>query len=298
MYIGVDIGGTDIKFGVVDEHGKVVENCKFPTPKTVEGVIQNILTVCKELIKSYPITAVGVGSPGYVSDGVVKSASNLPFKETQMVSILEAEIHLPVFLENDAKCAGLAEALVGCGKGVKHMLLITIGTGIGGAIVIDSKLYGGALGQAGEIGHMILKQDGEECACGSKGCFERYASVSALVRQTKQAVEENPESLLAQVCWKEGDVTGKSVFTAIEQGCPVAEAVYAQYIEYLAAGIDSLYWIFQPELIVLGGAISREGMRLLKPLRRALKRGAPVETAVLGGDAGMIGAALLCRDEK
>lgn len=298
MYIGVDIGGTDIKFGVVNEQGALVENYKFPTPKTLEGIIQNIVTVCKELIKNYPVTAIGVGSPGWVCDGTVINAGNLPFKNTPLASLIQEGIGVPVFLGNDAQCAGLAEAVVGRGKGTKNLLMITVGTGIGGAVVIDGKIYSGAFGQAGEVGHMTFDYKGEECPCGRKGCFERYASVSALIRKTKQAAEENPDSVLAQVCWKEGTVTGKTVFAAMDQGCPVADAVYEEYIKMLAIGIESLYWILQPKLVLIGGAISREGMRLLKPLRKELGKKIQIETAELGSDAGVIGAAMLCRVEK
>lgn len=298
MYIGVDIGGTDLKFGVINEQNELVDRLKLPTPKTLDGLVRNISVVCLEMIKNNAIEAVGVGSPGWVMDGIVHRAGNLPLEETPLAALLQQEIGLPVYLGNDAQCAGVAEARAGRGRGCRHMMMITLGTGVGGAIVVDGKLYQGAGNRAGEVGHTVLVPNGEPCPCGNAGCFERYASVSALIRQTQEAVEENPQSLLAQVAWKEGDITGRTVFAAMEQGCPVANEVFDRYLSYVAAGIDNVTILLRPDVVVLGGAISRQGDRMLVPLRRKLKWPVKVEKALLGSDAGMIGAAMLCQQDK
>ena len=295
MYIGIDIGGTSIKFGVVDEEGNILKKDNIPTEKDTDSIIKGIVDICRNMINEYDITHIGAASPGIVKDGIIEAPGNLPFRNTPLAQILQTELGLPVFLGNDAQCAALAEAMVGAGKGGKDMVMLTLGTGIGGAIVIDGKVYKGNNGGAGELGHSIFERNGLPCPCGRRGCFEQYASITALINQTRLAAKENHDSVLAQICNEENAVNGQTVFKAMDKGCAVAAEVYDQYISYLAEGIDSFIMILQPEIVVLGGSISREGERLTKPIQDKLNSGVKVKTASLSSNAGIIGASLLCK---
>ena len=294
MFLGIDIGGTDIKFGVVAEDGQVFGKRQIPTLKTADDIIDSIVATCLAMREEYAYSEIGIACPGDVQNGVVAAPGNLPFRNTPLAAIISERVGVPVKMGNDARCAGFAEARCGAGEGTSNMVLITLGTGIGGALIINGEVYLGYTGSAGEVGHILLDHEGLPCPCGRKGCFEQYASVTALIRQSAAAAAAYPDSVLAACC-SERPVDGKTVFDAMDKGCPVAADVYAQYIAYLAAGIDSLTILLQPELVVLGGAISREGERLLAPLRKALRFPMRVETAQLGGDAGIIGAAMLCK---
>ena len=294
MHIGVDIGGTDIKFGVVDNNGCILKKQKISTAKNTEKIIASIVEICNGFKKEYEISGIGVACPGYIIDGVVQNPGNLPFFKTPLGRLLSNATGLYVTVENDAQCAGLAEAKLGSGKDFSSMLMITLGTGVGGAIILDKKLFKGKNGGAGEVGHITLDRNGQPCPCGKRGCFEQYASVTALIKQTKEAALKHSESILAKLCSKEDSVSGKTVFEAMDMGCTVAYTVYENYITYLAEGIDSAVMLLQPDIVLLGGAISREGERLLVPLNKKLKTNTYVKIAKLGGDAGIIGAAMLC----
>ncbi len=294
MYIGVDIGGTDIKFGVVNSNGCILKKKKISTAKNTEKIIESIIEICDGFKEEYQISGIGVACPGYIIDGVVQNPGNLPFFKTPLCRLLSDATGLAVKVENDAQCAGLAEAKLGAGKDFSTMLMITLGTGVGGAIILDGKLFKGKNGGAGEVGHITLDHNGQSCPCGKKGCFEQYASVTALINQTKETALKHSESILAKLCSKEDSVNGKTVFEAMDMGCSVAQTVYEKYITYLAEGIDSAVMLLQPDIVLLGGAISSEGERLLVPLNKKLKTDTYVKIAKLGGDAGIIGAAMLC----
>lgn len=294
MYLGVDIGGTDIKFGVIDLDNKLVYSDKIHTPLDLDdrGIMKAIADKCKDIISEYPIAGIGVGTPGEINKkkGTV-NAANLPFKNSPIISYLREEIDLPIHLENDACCAAIGEAYEGVRA--KNMFMVTLGTGIGGGIVIDGKIYSGSMGNAGEIGHICIDPDGMECACGHTGCWECYGSVSALIKQTKAAADENPDSILSQVIKEKGKITGKTVFTALDKGCPVAKSVFDKYIAYLSIGIRNIIVTFDPDTVVIGGGISKEGERLLNPIKERVKSDVPVQISVLQGHAGAIGAALI-----
>ena len=202
----------------------------------------------------------------------------------------------PVFVENDANCAAWAEHKIGASKGMAYSIMLTLGTGVGGGIIIDNKLYLGEGGGAGEIGHMIIEYNGKACPCGQYGCYEQYASVTALIRQTKEAIEKNPQSLLAQIGKKK--ITGRTAFDAKKEGCPIAFDVVEKYTQYIAIGVQSLVRIFQPEAIVIGGAISNEGEGLLSPIKEKLTIPAKLVISELKNNAGMIGAAALAVQNK
>ena len=295
MILGVDIGGTTIKFGLVDEAGNIVKKYRIDTP-AAQGdiaIVEAIIAEIRKIREEYTLDRIGIGTPGTADyeTGVCIRASNLPYKNTPLVPMIEAAIGMKVHLFNDAACAVGAELYAGLGREYKHILMITLGTGVGGGIIIDGKMYHGQVGGAGEIGHMIVDQDGLLCRCGQRGCYEMYASVTALIRQTKEAADDHPESVLAGLC--EGGIDGETVFRAKKAGCPVADAVLKQYIQYIADGITSLYRVLQPEVVVLGGAISDQDELLLQPLRGAMIWPVTIVTSELKNDAGILGAAML-----
>ena len=216
---------------------------------------------------------------------------------------------LPLYIENDANCAALAEYYVGGGRGSKRFITVTLGTGVGGGIVHNGKIFHGSNGMAGEVGHMSIEMDGEECPCGRRGCWERYASASALKRQTAKAWQENPDSILAQVIAEnDNHVSGQSAFIAARRGCPVGQAVCDRYIRYLTAGTVNIINIFQPDTLAIGGGVSNESdEQLLLPLRRQVAahslpcnydKMTKIVKAQLGNDAGIIGAALLGKNKR
>lgn len=291
MKIGVDIGGMSIKFGVMDDSFNIVEKFSITTPtESGDAIVSAIAKVCLDLKEKYDIDGIGIGTPGIVDEkaGKVTYASNIPFSDTDVVKPVSDITGLPVKLGNDANCAMLGELYAGYGQKYDNILMITLGTGVGGGIIIDKKPYFGKNGNAGELGHMCVKMDGEPCGCGRIGCYERYASVSTLISITEKAVEANPDSLLAKM--SENGVSGVSSFDAMRAGCPVAAEVVDKYIANVAVGVESFIMIFQPEVIVFGGAISNEGEYLLAPLREKVSKGVILACSPLKNDAGLVGA--------
>ena len=297
MSLGIDIGGTSVKFGVVDGANEIVCKRSIPTRKdcSAEDIIGDIADKCLEIMEEYPISSVGIGTPGLIDfEKNTVCAANLPFDNTPIAKMLEKKLKLPVFINNDANCAALGEAMAGEGKDVKNMVMVTLGTGIGGGIIIDKKIYTG-LGMAGEIGHMCIEANGKKCACGESGCWECYASATALIKMTEEAANSASESILAKIVKENGSADGKTVFTAVEQGCPVAKEVLDKYIGYLTVGIKNIVNVFSPEAIVIAGGLSEAGAALSKPLLDKLGTSVSIKLSKLGNDAGIIGAALLCR---
>ncbi len=292
QYLGVDIGGTEIKFGVVDSSHKLVHRESIQTNCTNEKkLIGDIADKCREIMEKYPIAHIGVGTPGIIHDNKV-AAVNLPFNNTELEKKLSSYLDMPVKVSNDANCAALGEAVCGAGKSAKNIIMITIGTGIGGGIIIGGKIYQGR-GNAGEIGHMCIQIGGKECSCGLRGCWERYASVSALVENAEKAAKDNVDSVLHSIYNKNGELNGKLIFEALEKKCPAAQAVFSEYLHYLAAGIDSLILIFDPDMIVLSGGITGAGDKLINPLLKYVKSDIPIKISSLKSDAGIYGAALM-----
>lgn len=293
--IGVDIGGTSVKLAVVDSEYKVHDKLRFATGKTAtaDGIIQGIIDNCKILMGKYPVSSVGIGSAGRVNreKGTVIVAGNLPFVDEPVVEKVSKALNLPTYIDNDGFCALIGEITAGVCKGANNALILTIGTGIGGAILIDNKLYRGHNNRAGELGHFTLDINGLDCECGLKGCFERYASATALIQQTEKAANENPESILAKEC--ESGINGKTVFDAKEKGCPVAKAVLDEYGRMFAAGVNSLVFIFQPDMIAVSGGVSNQGEALMSLIRPHLLPEANIAVTALKSDGGIIGAAVL-----
>ncbi len=293
--IGADIGGTSVKLGVVDEEFHIAENMRIPTGEvcTADGIIESIIRACRQLMDKYPVASVGIGSAGLVNPetGYVLSAGNLPFVEEPVAPKVSEVLGIPVFLDNDANCALIGEHAAGACRGFEDALILTIGTGIGGAVMIGGRIYRGHNYKAAEFGHFVINMHGSVCSCGLRGCFEMYASASALIDMTKKCVRAFPGSLLAKEA--AGGVDGSTVFRAAQDGCVAAEELLKDYGRILAAGINSLVKIFQPEVTVLSGGVAVQGEYLLGFLKSDLIRDAVVRTTVLGGSGGLIGAALL-----
>ncbi len=291
--LGIDIGGTDIKFGVIKDE-EIIAKRQIPTIScsSADELVDYIANAAEKLIDEYAITKVGVGVPGLIRHKKVTSV-NLPFDSTPLGELLSKKLNMAVKMENDANCAALGEALIGEGKDFRNQIMITIGTGLGGGIIIKNKIYHGK-GDAGEIGHIIVEKDGIPCSCGQNGCIEKYASASALCANAKKAALENTSSILYNEYTENNSVmNGKVVFKAIAANCPVAKAVFDEFTSYLAMGITSLIRIFSPDLIVLSGGITAEGNALLNPLAEKIKLNVPIKISSLQSDAGIVGAALL-----
>ena len=290
--IGIDIGGMSAKVGLV-ENGAIIARRDVPITKDMDtdAIIGGIIKECKELMAIRPITKIGIGTPGILQEGLV-SAANLPFDRFPLKETIEKALGVDVLIENDANCAALGEMSAGAAVGKKNILMITLGTGIGAGIIANGIIYSGS-GSAGEVGHMCIVPDGRICNCGQKGCWEQYASASALIRQTLDAAMKHPDSILAEECAHSAN--GKTLFAALERECPVAKQVFSEYITYLAHGLNNLIQIFSPEMILLSGGISNEGDRLLSPLKEKLSKNVELRIATLKNDAGIIGAAALAQ---
>lgn len=319
MYsVGIDLGGTNIAAGIVDlDNYKIVGKASVPTdlPRSAEEIAVSIkqatlMAAVEASVLMDDVVSVGIGTPGAVtSGGVVEFAGNLGFVDTPLGKLVSDQIEKDTFVGNDANCAALGEQVAGCGDGVANLVMVTLGTGVGGGIIINNKLLTGVNGAAGEIGHMVIQMNGEACTCGRSGCFEAYASATALIRETKDAlIRDRTKSSLI---WKLIDgamenVNGKVPFDAADEGDKIAKGVVEEYIHYLGIGCANLINIFQPDVLCIGGGISKQGDTLIKPLRKVIdeeqftknsKKKTKICEATLGNDAGIIGAALLYRQK-
>ena len=309
--IGIDLGGTNIAAGLLDETYNIIDTVSLPTnaPRAAAAIVTDMAWLVDGLQKKHGVTAarIGIGAPGIISDGIVRNASNLRFDNVPLAEMVASATHLPCRLGNDANAAALGEYMAGAAQGVQSLLMVMLGTGIGGGIIVDGKIIDGFNGAGGEIGHFTLYPDGRQCSCGRKGCFEAYCSASALAADTIRAMFLHPESVL----WKltEGDFTrvnGKTAFDGMRQGDAVSTAIVNEYISNLGVGLSSLVMLLQPEVIAIGGGISREGETLLAPLREIVETRSYYESATprtrliaakFLGEAGIVGAAALWGDE-
>lgn len=315
-YVGVDLGGTNIAVGIVDENKKILFKGSVPTIASREGdlIIKDMAALVEKLLKSNKISLdevayVGIATPGTVDDknGVVERAYNLPFNHFPIAEIFKR--YLPVdkvFVANDANAAALGEAKAGAARGSRNSVMITLGTGVGGGIIIDGKIYSGSNGAAGELGHIVIDYNGRQCTCGRRGCWEAYSSATALSAVTKEKVIECDIKAIPTLMVDEyktvGKVTARTAFAAMKKGDKVAAGIVDYYIEHLACGIASIINIFQPEIICIGGGICNERGYLLDPLNELVEREqytrenpqkSKIVVAELGNDAGIIGAACL-----
>lgn len=309
-YAGIDLGGTNIAVGIVDENGNIIEQMSAPTgaERDYREIVKDMADIVKKLceklsISEKDIKAVGIGCPGSIDSekGICEYANNLNMYHAEIASEFRKYIDIPVTLENDANAAALGEYEINA-KGSKSFVFVTLGTGVGGGIIINGEIFRGFNGVGAELGHIVIDVDGEQCTCGRKGCWEAYASATALINQTKTAMEENPESIMHELAAAEGKVSGRTAFDAMRRNDSAGIKVVDQYIKYVACGITNLVNALQPEIICIGGGICNEGETLLRPIRRYVEAErysvySKVQTlvvkATLGNDAGIIGAALL-----
>lgn len=317
LRIGVDLGGTNIAAGVIDDSTMNIigrANVKTDLPRPAEKIADSIAEVARLAVEDAgvhfsEIESLGIGTPGAVnSDGVVEFSSNLGFDDTPLKAMVCDRTGKTVFIANDANCAAIGEQLAGCGGGVSNFIAVTLGTGVGGGIVINDRLLTGINGAAGEIGHIVIRQNGVPCLCGRQGCFEQYASATALIRETKDALildRERKSKIWDLIGGDLEKVDGKTVFDAAHANDETALSVIDMYLEYLACGIADLINIFQPEIICIGGGISKQGDYIIKPLVSKIERErytkhskfqTEICAATLGNDAGIIGAALLFKN--
>lgn len=312
-YLGIDLGGMSIKAGICDEEGRILTKDTCPTVRTEDGdrILNDMANLCLKVIADAglfveDIEYAGIASPGSADseNGVIIYAATLPFLNYPIAAKLCEKTGIKkVYIDNDANAAAKGEATYGAAKGYKDSLFITIGTGVGGGIIIDGKIYSGFNFSGAELGHIVIVKDGDDCPCGRKGCLESYASATALIKQTKAKMLENKSSKLWEVCENDIEkVNGKTVFDAMLLEDETAKEVYKEYISYLACGITNFINIFQPEVLSIGGGISKQGEILIAPIREIVQREqysrysdkqTIIKIAELGNDAGIIGAASL-----
>ena len=305
MYrLGIDLGGTNIVAGVVDEEYKIVARatCKTAVPRPESEICDSMADVALKAVAKAKITmddieSIGIGVPGAVNPktGVIEYSANLFFHNWEVVKMMQERLNTKVIIENDANAAALGE----------YPVAITLGTGVGGGIIINGKIYSGSNFAGAELGHMVIVKDGKECACGRKGCWETYASATGLISMTKQKIlsEKLDFSYMLKLC--DGDinkVNGKTAFDAMADGDPAAKEVVDEYVGYLATGLVNIINIFQPDILCVGGGVSNQGENLLGPVRAIVEKERYTKhndkqtvicKATLGNDAGIIGAAYL-----
>ena len=308
MRIGIDLGGTNLAGGLVSDDGKLIFKTSIPTvcDKGELGLMEEILNVVNILLENEAasnVTSIGIGVPGHVDEkaGLVVTCENVPFKNTLLSEFITKNTNLPCYLGNDANAAALGEVLAGCAKDYENAVMITLGTGVGAGLIFNKKIFSGCNGSAGELGHVCLFPDGIECICGRRGCFELYASATALKNQTRDAMKNNPDSKLWHFAKTLDAVNGKTAFDAMRAGDKTGKKVVSYYIRYLSIGVLDIINLLFPDAIIFGGGISREGETLLAPLRKIIAKECystygkqpALLIAELGNDAGIIGAAFL-----
>ena len=310
MYaVGIDIGGTKIAGALVDDEGQIVREARRPTPATNgDEIVQAVVDLVKELATDVEVIGVGVAAAGFIDaqQSTIVYAPNLSWRNEPLKAKLEAEFDYPVIIENDANAAGWAEFRYGAGRGARHMAMLTIGTGVGGAVIVDSNMLRGGFGIAGELGHIRVVPDGLLCGCGAHGCIEQYGSGTALLRNAKALADSGQVegARLRELQAEHGELTGEQVYQAILEGDSGALRLLAELGAWLGQTIASLSAILDPEIVVIGGGVSAAGELLLDPIRRAFLENMPaqgfrpelqIKAAEFVNDAGVVGAADLVR---
>ena len=309
LYLGIDLGGTNIAAGIVDEKGTIIRQGSTPTIATrpIEEIVKDMGELCLSFVDEEGLTlddiaAVGLGCPGTVDNknGIIAYSNNIPMKNVPMRKMLEEYFpNKPINLENDANAAAYGEYIIN-GQGAESFIFITLGTGVGGGVILDGKLLRGFNCAGAELGHISLITDGQPCTCGKNGCWEAYASVTALIRETNEAMENAPESAMHKWVEENGKVSGRTAFDCAKAGDATAQMVVDNYVRYVADGLVSIVNIFQPEKLSIGGGISKEGDYLLNPIKEFVSKydynkympKTEITIATLFNDAGIIGAAL------
>lgn len=310
-YIGIDLGGTNIVAGLVDENYRILNKVSRKTnrPRPAEEIAADMAACALDAIREGGLTKdqiewIGIGTPGIANSatGIIEYSNNLDFHNVPMVKWISEQIGLPAFVENDANAAAYGEYVAGAAKGATNAICITLGTGVGGGIVIDGKIYAGSNFAGAEIGHTVLNLDGPQCTCGRKGCFEVYSSATGLIRMTEEAIAAHPDSEMANMAAEQGKVSARTAFDCMRRGDQYAKEVVDFYIRALAAGITNTINIFQPDVLCIGGGVCNEGDALLLPVKEHVaqevytknsEKNTEIVIAQLGNDAGIIGAAFL-----
>lgn len=311
-HLGVDLGATNIAVGLVDENFHIIGRGNLPAnpPRTAQQICDDIVMAChlaagEAFVSFDDIVSLGIGAPGMCNHktGELIFANNLGLYHVQLKQMMEERLRIPCFIENDANAAAFGEYLAGGARGYSSILMVTLGTGVGGGILLDGKIYTGAFFAGAEIGHMPMVFEGRPCNCGKRGCIETYCSATGLIKTTKEAMSADRGSMLWNVCGHNIDaVNGRTAFDAMEKGDKTAAEVVDLYIRQLADALSGYINFIEPEILLLGGGISKQGDALLVPLRelvskqvydRYADRQTKIDVAVLGNDAGIIGAAFL-----
>jgi len=310
-FLGIELGVKNINVGVVDQHGKLLRKESIPTKKErpfseiMKDIADLSLSVLDdEAVDIKNVKYIGIGSPGIPDNekGTIIKNYTLNFSNTPIREELQKHINLPVYIDNDANCAALAESVAGAAEDISSSVLVRIGTGIGGGIIIHEKIHSGFNSAGAELGHMVIAYGGEPCTCGRKGCWESYASATALIKQTREAAEKDKDSLIYRIVNGDPDqINELTAFEAAKRGDAVARQVVARYIDYLSEGITNLINILMPEAIIIGGEIKHAGDALLKPLMASVHNKIycrevklpDFRIAELGTAAVVVGAAML-----
>jgi len=314
MYkLGIDLGGTNIAAGVVDENHKIISKGSVPTKanREAEEIIKDMGALCCDLVKKAglgvgDIDFAGIATPGTANrdTGVVEYANNLPFFKFPLAATLQKYIDVKkVYIENDANAATKGEAVAGAAQGCNHAVMITLGTGLGGGVIIDKKVYSGFNFAGAELGHMVIQYNGRQCTCGRKGCWEAYSSATGLINMTKDKLAITKDTIMHSIVSENGgEVDGRTAFSAARKNDPAGLEVVAEYIDYLVCGISNIINIFQPEILCIGGGVCHEGEYLINPVEKKVNgeqytrdnsKKTQIRVAALGNDAGIIGAAFL-----
>ena len=310
-YIGIDVGGMSIKAGIFDEKGKLLlkDSVRTLPERHYSEIVADMAALTKRIaekagVGTDEIAGVGMGIPGTINSktGMITYANNINFEKVPVVKEFQKHLDVSVYINNDANAAALGEAEFGSGNGSKDVVFVTLGTGVGTGIITDGVLLEGKCGAGAEGGHMTIRMGGEKCTCGKRGCWEAYASASALMRQTEKAMKADSLSLMHEEAAKEGKISGRTAFNAMRRGDRTAKRVTDNYIKYVAEGIINMVNLFRPDCVLIGGGISNEGDWLMAKIQRRVNRFSfgghrnpkvYVRKAVLGNDAGMYGAAAL-----
>lgn len=312
ILLGIDIGGTTVKIGMVNHEGEIVHKWEIPTTignqshLLVHHIWQSILDQIDSLLmKTTQLRGIGIGAPGFIDhqSGIVHEAVNIGWKNYHLADEFKNVSGLPVFVENDANVAALGENWKGGGKHAKHLIAVTLGTGVGGGIITDGSILSGETGTAGEIGHIIIDRNGYDCNCGRRGCLETISSATGMINQAMDSMKTNPKSKLANLYKDQGNMTTKDIFTLADTGDPLSQKIIDHTADVLGLALANTAIITNPSIILIGGGVSKAGDQFIGLIdtyfkKYALKRVSKyceVKAAELGNDAGMIGAAYLVK---
>lgn len=314
-YIGIDLGGTNIKAGVVNENFEIIGKattktlCPRPAKEIADDMAKISLEACKNAgISIDDIEWIGIGTPGIADNvgGTIPYSNNIGFKNVPIRKYIQEHIDKPVYIANDANAAAYGEFVAGAAKGATDAVCITLGTGVGAGVIIDGKIFTGRNLAGTEIGHTVIEVDGPQCTCGRKGCFEVFSSATGLINMTKQAIAEHPDSIMAEYAERDGHSSARHAFDAMRAGDKAGKEVVDKYIKYLAIGITNVINVFQPDILCIGGGVCNEGDPLMVPMMeivakevytRMIEKNTKITVAKLGNDAGIIGAAFLGKAE-